>query len=76
MDTKQDHTDNFMYFGHNYNHDFISKVWGDGIAKHLQSKFSRMYEQHGTMTFFRWYMELDNRNKVQLMTWIENNYRK
>ena len=76
---------NFMYFGHNYPHNFIAKVWAGketlteedqySLADHLTKKFHTMYEKHGTLTFFRWYMELDNGNKAILNSYIEDNYK-
>jgi len=66
---------NFMYFGHNYESDFIIKVFGNHLGNHLQSKFNTMYSKYGTLTFFRWYMELDNGNKELLNNWIEQNYK-
>tara|TARA_B110000503_G_scaffold82198_1_gene125473 strand:- start:95 stop:403 length:309 start_codon:yes stop_codon:yes gene_type:complete len=66
---------NFMYFGHNFPHDFILKVWGGGMGNHLKSKFNNMAERHGTMTFFSWFMELDEVNKKLLTNWVEKNYR-
>ena len=65
----------FMLFGHNYPSNFISQVWMNGLANHLQSKFSDMYERKGTLTFFSWFMELDEQNKDILLTWIESNYK-
>ena len=64
----------FMYFGHNYPNGFISNIWGGQMAKHLESKFSTMYERKGTLTFFSWFMELDNSNREILINWIEENY--
>lgn len=66
---------NFMYFGHNYPHDFISKVWGGSMADHLSAKFHQMYSTYGTMTFFRWFMELDGYNKSILTEWVSANYK-
>ena len=67
---------NFCYFGHNYPYNFIDLVWKDDnhIAKHLQDKFNQMYPRHTTMTFFLWFMELDDYNKEKLVDWIEYNY--
>ena len=65
----------FMYFGHNYPSGFILKVWEGSLGKHLESKFHSMYERYGTMTFFRWFMELDDLNKDILIEWIETNYK-
>tara|TARA_B110000285_G_scaffold8817_1_gene8963 strand:- start:3616 stop:3852 length:237 start_codon:yes stop_codon:yes gene_type:complete len=67
---------NFMYFGHNYPHDFISEVWSSNpsLADHLESKFHSMYEHKGTLTFFSWFMELDGMNKNQLTQWVMLNY--
>jgi hypothetical protein len=75
---------NFMYFGHNYPHNFIAKAWAGketlteddeySLADHLTKKFHTMYEKHGTLTFFRWYMELDNGNKEILNDYIADNY--
>lgn len=65
----------FMYFGHNYPSGFITKVWEGSLGKHLEDKFSNMYHTYGTMTFFRWFMELDEGNKARLIEWIEANYK-
>jgi|TARA_R110000787_G_scaffold16014_1_gene49049 hypothetical protein len=73
--TNQKSITNFMYFGHNYPSDFISQVWGEGIANHLQSKFHSMYERKGTLAFFSWFMELDGGNQEMLTTWINKNYK-
>jgi hypothetical protein len=73
--TNQEATRNFMYFGHNYPSNFISQIWGEGMANHLQSKFHSMYERKGTMTFFSWFMELDSTNQEILTNWIEKNYK-
>lgn len=66
----------FMFFGNNYPRDFIKKAWANDthIADHLESKFSTMYQRHGTMTFFKWYMELSDNNRHILMNWINLNY--
>lgn len=76
---------NFMYFGHNYPHNFISRVWAGkellteedeySLSRHLDNKFHTMYKKHGTLTFFIWYMELDNDNKAILNSYIEDNYK-
>ena len=76
---------NFMYFGHNYPHNFIAKVWAGkeflteedkhSLADHLTEKFHTMYERKGTLTFFSWFMELDNGNKDILTSWVEENYK-
>jgi hypothetical protein len=76
---------NFMYFGHNYPHNFISKVWAGkdcleendkySLARHLEIKFNSMYEQKGTLTFFLWFMEIDNDNKNILINYIDKNYK-
>lgn len=73
--TNQEATRNFMYFGHNYPSNFISQIWGEGMANHLQSKFHSMYERKGTMTFFSWFMELDSTNQEILTDWVEKNYK-
>lgn len=73
--TNQESTRNFMYFGHNYPSNFISQIWGEGMANHLQSKFHSMYERKGTLTFFSWFMELDPTNQEILTDWIEKNYK-
>jgi hypothetical protein len=65
----------FMYFGHNYPHGFITKVWEGSLGVHLEAKFSSMYQRYGTMTFFSWFMELDEGNKDRLTSWIEANYK-
>jgi len=68
---------NFLYFGHNYLPNFISKVWSDNqnIADHLQSKFNAVYDKKGTMAFFSWFMELSPTNKEILTSWITINYK-
>lgn len=68
-------TRNFMYFGHNYPSNFISQVWEEEMANHLQSKFKSIYEYRGTLTFFSWFMELDSENQEILIDWIEKNYK-
>ena len=73
--TNQEATRNFMYFGHNYHSNFISQIWGEGMANHLQSKFHSMYERKGTLTFFSWFMELDSTNQEILTDWVEKNYK-
>jgi len=79
--TKFGSTLNFMYFGHNFPYDFIYKVWGGTygqkepcLSKHLNDKFSAFFKDYGTMTFFRWFMELDDTNKKKLFDWVEANY--
>ena len=74
--TNFEYLNNFMYFGHNYDHDFIEKAWQHDtfLTKHLREKFHSMYDRYGTMTFFRWYMELDDNNKHVLAHWININY--
>ena len=66
-----------MYFGNNYPHDFIDQVWdmNKHLAEHLKIKFGAMYSNYGTMTFFRWFMELSDGNKTMLINWISENYR-
>ena len=73
--TNQEATRNFMYSGHNYPSNFISQIWGEGMANHLQSKFHSMYERKGTLTFFSWFMELDSTNQEILTDWVEKNYK-
>lgn len=77
METNYDFTIRFMYFAHNYSHNFIQKAWGENtpLADHLQSKFITMYDKHGTLTIFRWFMELDHTNKAVLLHWIDFNYK-
>jgi hypothetical protein len=69
----------FMYFGHNFKHDFIEQVWKaePNMANHLRSKFNMYAERlgSGTQGFFRWFMELDQTNKETLTNWIEANYK-
>ena len=67
---------NFMYFGNNYPHDFIEKCWNydKRLADHLRDKFSDFYLRYTTYTFFRWFMELDEGNKIHLLEWITHNY--
>lgn len=67
-----------MVFGHNYPHNFIQTVWADNpnLARHLEEKFNKFYSnyRYGTMTFFRWFMELDGGNREKLVTWVNENY--
>jgi len=74
--TKYDFANKFMYYGHNYQSGFIFEVWKDEprLAKHFDSKFSRLYNEYGTMAFFRWFMELSDGNKVKLFDYVEENY--
>jgi len=74
---KQNEINKFMFFGHNYNSNFISKVYGDKsvMGNHLQNKFSNLYEKYSTLTFFIWYMELDDTNKELLQNYIKTKYK-
>lgn len=69
----------FMFFGYNFQHNFIEEVWKSepSLANHLRSKFDSFAKQlgSGTMGYFRWFMELDNGNKEQLVNWITENYK-
>lgn len=66
-----------IYFGFNYPHDFIERVFGEGdsITNHLKSKFKNIYEKHGAVAFFRFYIELDNENQKLMDDFITNEYR-
>lgn len=75
MKTNSEAIIKFMYFGHNYPQGFITKVWQGSLGQHFQDKFSSMYQRWGTLTFFRWYMELSDDNKEILNDWIEANYK-
>ena len=70
---------NFMYFGYNFNHDFIEQVWKAEpiMAKHLRDKFNSyaVQLQSGTQAYFHWFMQLDQKNKETLTNWIETNYK-
>jgi len=75
-----DSTINFMYFANNFPHDWMDRVWGkdNHIYNHLADKWfslNRSNSVGGTLNFFKMFMELDNKNKTILLTWIEENYK-
>lgn len=67
----------FVYFGYNYPQNFIEQIWGEsGISTHLQSKFDKAYQSAGAGgAMNRFYVELDEGNKMMLEEYIINNYR-
>ena len=73
----QEYTINFMYFAFNFPYKFIEDVWSDNasLSKHFRDKFNSLSERNGSMTIFKWFMELDNGNKSILLDWIEKNYK-
>lgn len=67
-----------MYFGLNYPHDFIEKAFADkpNIATHLKQKFINFYNEVGSYgVFSKFFTSLDNENQIQLLTWINENYK-
>lgn len=65
------------FYCYNFEPSFIEKVWADEtlLAKHLRSKFNALYEHYGAMGVMpAFYAELDNNNKVKLLTYILENY--
>jgi hypothetical protein len=73
----------FIYYGWNFDHDFIEKVWNDDkklddwrINRHLREKFNHLMDKHGPYAgFFVFYSELSNENKQRLMTWVLKHYK-
>ncbi len=67
----------FVFFGYNYNYDFIQKIWGnDNIGKHMKSKFDHIYKRDGVNAVMNsFYSELDGGNRKLLETYILKNYK-
>ena len=76
MKNNKEYTINFMYFAFNFPYKFIEEVWSESpsMANHLREKFNSLSERNGSMTIFKWFMELDGNNKNTLLDWIEVNY--
>jgi hypothetical protein len=79
--TNSQSTINFCYWVYNFQHDFIEKVWADEqwLVKHLTDKFvgivqkaDRGYADAKCVMDF--VMELDTKNKLKLLDWIDANY--
>jgi hypothetical protein len=66
-----------IYFGYNYPHDFVTKIWGDNnIGQHLQNKFLGYYKDVGAgAAFFKFFVNLDRENQQKLEEFISTNYR-
>lgn len=65
------------FYCYNFEYNFIEKVWADetSLAKHLRDKFNALYHHYGAMGVMpAFYAELDNNNKVKLLTYILENY--
>lgn len=66
----------FVMFSFNYPHDFIQKAWEGWIVKHLESKFSSIYQKYGaTAVMSKFYTELDAENQEILINYILENYK-
>ncbi len=67
----------FVYFGFNYPHDFIEKIWGtDAIGKHMKEKFNNCYRYHGSFSVMNaFYTDLSLTNQRKLEEWILKNYK-
>ena len=67
----------FVFFGFNYPHDFIEKVWGtDNIGKHMKEKFNNCYRFHGSYSVMNaFYSDLSAPNRKLLETYILKNYK-
>ncbi len=67
----------FVFFGFNYPHDFIEKVWGtDAIGKHIKEKFNNCYRYHGSYSVMNsFYTELSAPNRRLLEAYILKNYK-
>lgn len=69
---------NFVYFCLNYPKNFFD-AFGDKddmIRKHIESKFNKAYDNHGSygaMVYF--WTDLDGNNKKKLAEWIKQNYK-
>ena len=67
-----------IYFGYNYDYDFIQKVWADdpNLAEHLKDKFNVYYNQYGCRAVFQqFFVNLSSDNQVRLVNWINDNYK-
>lgn len=66
-----------IYFGFNYPHDFITKIWGEGrTSQHLKGKFNDYYEKAGSNgALFLFFVNLDSENQAKLEQYISSNYR-
>tara|TARA_R110002020_G_scaffold99643_1_gene236202 strand:+ start:104 stop:346 length:243 start_codon:yes stop_codon:yes gene_type:complete len=74
-DTHQIATINFMYFANNFSQSQLESVFeSTNCPSHLKSKFDS-YNGNGTEAFFKWFMLLDNDNKSNVLTWINDNYK-
>lgn len=67
----------FVFFGFNYSHDFIQKIWGtDAIGKHMKEKFSNCYRYHGSYSVMNaFYTDLSAPNRRLLEAYILKNYK-
>ena len=67
----------FVFFGFNYPHDFIEKIWGtDNIGKHMKEKFNNCYRFHGSYSVMNsFYVDLSTPNRKLLEAYILKNYK-
>lgn len=66
----------FCFYNYNFEYNFVEKIWGTGAeGQHFKSKFNAAYDRYGAMgALLAFYAELDNSNKVKLLTYILDNY--
>lgn len=69
---------NFTYFTANFPPTFIDECWkGESwLIEHIKTKF-KPAQGSGFMSkgdFMNWFMELDEKNKIKLLNWIDENY--
>ena len=67
---------NWNYFCLNFSSDFIRKCWiGDErMIKHLKERFNEIYERRGTLLMPLFFTQLDAKNQVKLVKWVNDNY--
>jgi hypothetical protein len=70
----------WVYFGYNYDSDFIETIWkgevSDRLVQHLKSKFNDAYRIAGSKGAMNWfYSELDIGNRTILENWVIKNYK-
>lgn len=71
-------TINFMYFIANFPLNFINKVWADSpeMRDHLTTKYNNIVKNpdYNIEKFVMWFYDLDQKNKVKLLQWVDKNY--
>lgn len=61
----------FAVFQFNYDHNFIQIAFKDGMADHLQQKFTGLYNQYGSKAaIIIFYMDLDTENRKLLARYV------